>query len=362
MSVVGFQDFWVVGSRLHFQKETPSGGVVQPLIDLGVIETANPAFEIEKLELEDGDGGVKTVVDESVVSINEAYDITCNNMNLDNLALLFQASDPSSYTQTAEEESVTIYTHAGKLVKMVDDDAAATPLFMLSTIAGVLSAPVSAGVLSTAVLTAINATTKTLTITGDITAGLSPGEAIVVKRAGLTNILNSRTYTINGTPTFGGGNTSIVVNETPAASETAITGSIIYKAAADTGTVYVQDVDWDVYSLDRGVARILEGGAISADGNKTYVFSKSAITGKRLINPQSLGGTIKGKAWVYWGRGNNAFQHVREADVSITPSASNFSIDDFSNFVLTVTVIGDVTAAVPAGRLIAIKGALPSSS
>jgi len=360
MSVVGFQDFWVVGSRLHFQKETPTGGVVQPLVDLGVIETANPAFEIEKLELEDGDGGVKTVVDESVVSINEAYDITCNNISMTNLALLFQAEEATAYTQTAAEEIVTTYSHAGRLVKMVDNDALATPLFMLSTIAGVLSAPVSAGVLTTSTITAINATTKVITATGDLTTHLAVGEAFVVNALGLANILNSRTYTVVSVVFTS--SSAITVNETPAASEVAITGSITYKNATDTGTVYKQDVDWDVYSLDRGVVRLIEGGAIVADGNLTYVFSKAAITGDRLLQPQTLGGTIKGTAWIYWGRGNNANQTVREAQVSITPSASNFSIDDFSNMVLTVTIIGDVTALVPAGRLIAIKGALPTSS
>jgi hypothetical protein len=137
MSIVGFQDFWVAGSRFYYRRD-PIDGVVQPWIDLGVIQPANPSLEIEKLELEDSDGGVKKVVDERVVKIEETYDITCSNINMDNLALLFLSNPPSAFSQTdTVPKNAVHHLVAGRIAKLHDTDAAETPVYGVKNILGV---------------------------------------------------------------------------------------------------------------------------------------------------------------------------------------------------------------------------------
>ena len=360
MAAVGFQDFWVVGSRFYFKRNDVSG-VKQPSIDLGVITQCTPTITPTKIELKDTDGGTKRLVDERVTEIVESYDITCANLNLDNLSLILLGTAPTTFTQTAQHKRVTTYCHAGRLVKVIDSDTAGTPLYSLGAIAGILSAQPSAGVFTVGVLTTIVASTKTLTITAGTASDFDAGDKIVVPGTGLANIANARTYTV--VSASGAGPVNIVVSESPAANETAITGELIYKNdTGDTGTVYSQDVDWEVVSTDRGFVRIKEGGTIAADGNLCIVFSTAAVSGKRLVLPQTAGGEIKGTGFLIFGRGGNAEQTVRECSVSITPSSTNFSIDDYSNFVLSVKVITDPTSATPAGRLYQFKGTLPSAS
>lgn len=352
MSVVGHQDFWLAGSRFYFQREAQAG-LEQPLIDLGVILPVNPTFEIESVELEDSDGGLKRVVDTGVTKISESMDITVSNLNLDNLAYLFLASSPSAFSQSQAEAAVSQYCNAGRLKKI--KDSSGVEVFGLDAIAGVYT-----GTVSTKTLTTIVVATKTLTLSGDQTAvaGLAPGKALIVNKLGLANITNSATYTIVSN-TLNGGNTDIVVSETPAANETAITGQVTHENA---GTVYKIGVDWSIYSKDRGIIRFITGGAFAADANLTIVYTTSALSGNRLIYPQSLGGVIKGTGFIVWGRGNNAYQSVRQATVTIEPNASNINVDEFSNLVLTVKVISDITATQPAGKLLQFKGSLPTSS
>jgi len=352
--VQGFQDFWVAGSRIYLKRDAIET-VSQPWTDIGVIETANPTQETTKIELFDGDGGVKVLVDERVTEINESYDVEVRNLSLSNLALFFKGKAPVEFTQTVEHKAVLHETFEGHLVKVHDDDADETNLFALSAISGVLSAPVSAGVLSTAVITAMDASSKTITTSVDISAGLTPGEPIVVTGDGLANILNARTYTVASVVA-----TVITVNEDILTDEVAITGTLIYKAAADTGTVFEQDVDWEVVSTDRGLLRIIDGGAIVA-ASAVVAFSTAALTGTRIFNPQD-GGEVQGTMLLVWGRSNNAEQTVREARVSVTPSAGNIQIDDFSSVTLTFRVISVLTSDVPAGRMLHFKGAVPAKS
>lgn len=359
MSAVGFQDFWVVGARVYVKRD-PVSGTAQPLIDLGVIQSISPTISPTKIELIDSDGGVKRTVDYKVSQIDEAYDVVCSNFNKDNLALLMLATAPVEFAQAAAHKNVVTYCHAGRLLKVVDSDASATPLYSLGAISGMTSAPVSAGVLTAAVLTDIVKSTKTITISTGAAADFDAGEKIIVEGTGLANILNAGTYTI--VSAAGAGPVNIVVAEEPAANETAVTGSLIYAKDTDTGVVYNKGVDWEVVSLDRGLLRIMTGGAISTDGDKTVWFSTAAISGKRLINPQNASGEIRGTAFIFLGRGNNAEQDVRECTVAITPSSSEFSVEDYSKMTLNIKVIADPTATVPAGRLLGFKGTLPSVS
>lgn len=360
MSVVGFQDFWVAGIRVYVKRDAVEG-VPQPEIDLGVIQSSTPTLTPTKLELIDSDGGVRRTVDETVSQIAESYDVVCSNFNRGNLALLFLSTAPAEFTQVATHKRVTTYLHAGHLCKIVDSDADATALYKLGAIAGVISAvPDNAGVLSTSVLTTIVKSTKTLTISTGASSDFDAGDKIVVEGTGLANILNARTYTV--VSASGSGPVAIVVSEEPAADETAITGSLIYKKDADSGTVYGQDTDWEVVSLDRGYLRVISGGAIAADGNKVVVFSTAALSGKRLLNPQSSSGEIKGTCRLVWSRNNNRDQDVRECQVSITPNGMNLSSEDYSNMTLTIKVISDPTADIPAGRLLQFTGTLPTTS
>ncbi len=274
MPIVGAQDHWVTGSRLYFKRDD-FGGVVQPYRDLGVIEPANPALEIEKLELKDSDGGVKSTVTESVVGIDETYEITCSNLNPNNLALLFLANDPESFTQSAS--ALTGIKHwgvPGELVKLLDADYDAA----------------------------------------------TPGKAIF----GVASI---------GAVTAEGGS--------PA---------------------YTLGTDWEVVSLERGLIRMITAGAFAVAAALDIDFTPRAITGTRMVKPQSLLGTVEGDAILVFGRGNNAQQSSRTGRVSLTPASANLQIDDYSNFVLTLKFISDLTLSDPAGELLYWVGGLPAIS
>jgi hypothetical protein len=119
--------------------------------------------------------------------------------------------------------------------------------------------------------------------------------------------------------------------------------------------------DWEVHNLSRGFVKLIDSGAIGTE-TVNIVFSLAALSGNRLIKPQSFKGEITGLGSIFWGRGNFQEQSVREARISITPSSANVQIDDFSNFVISVKVISDLQATDVAGRLIYFAGSVPASS
>jgi len=122
MPNVGHQQFWLTGARLYFQRD-PINSVDQPLIDLGVIEPVGPTTETQTAQLVDSDGGSNVVVAEEMISLEEMYEITCSNLNQDNLALLFSADEPSDYTQSATPVTTrVVYAHPGRLVKIPTSD------------------------------------------------------------------------------------------------------------------------------------------------------------------------------------------------------------------------------------------------
>ena len=353
MANLGGQQFWLAGSRFYFKRDDINA-VEQPWIDLGIIQPANPTLDIEEVEIYDSDGGVKTLADSQITKFTETYELVCSNLNGDNLALLFYANPPTAFSQTATEKTATIGCFPGRLFKIHDTDTAETPLFSLGTIAGVYT-----GATLTAVLTDITVSTKTLKVTGDITLALAPGDPIIVHAAGLTNIANSRTYK-HVSDSFAGGATSIVVEETPAANEVAIVGQVRYEGG---GTIYLQGTDWEVVDLDRGLGRMINGGAFAVSAALSVLFTPAVITSSlRLINPQNFEGKIQGIGMLFWGRENNAFQTVREATVILSPSASAIGVDDYSNMTIKAKVVSDITATIPAGRLLGFKGALPLPS
>lgn len=122
MSVSGYQEFWVVGSRFYFQNDTDTNNT---LLDLGVVKTVSPTLETEKIELEDADGGIRRTVAEAITKMSETYDLVCNNFNLDNLALLFMAdsNSPQDFDQAVTEVQNVAHIAVigpGKFVKIKD--------------------------------------------------------------------------------------------------------------------------------------------------------------------------------------------------------------------------------------------------
>lgn len=81
-------------------------------------------------------------------------------------------------------------------------------------------------------LTTIVTGTKTFTFTQN--PNLSTGETFYVLTTGLANQLNARTYTASA-PSSGSGPYTVVTVETPAAAETAITGSAIVATSGSVG-------------------------------------------------------------------------------------------------------------------------------
>ena len=359
MSVVGHQDFWVAGSRAYFKRDTDDEGTQFPWIDLGVINPVNPAITATKVTLKDSDGGRKHTVDEAVPDIEEKHDITCSNMNLDNLAIMFMGSAPEEFTQAATAALITHHVFPGRLAKLLD--SAGNPVFAITKVVGVYVRD-AAGDLTAGTITTIVASTKTITISEDVVAEFDAGDAIIVQPTGLANPLNAGTYTVVSATDLGA-TTAIVVAETFAADETAITGSLLYKAdSGDSGTIYKQDIDWEEVSLDRGFIRMITGGAFTTADDVVIEYIPAALSGARIFYPQELQGVVQGKMILVWGRDNNARQTARVMDVSIAPNGSNITADDFSNMVLSCTVLNDLTQDHPAGFMVQFKGALPSIS
>lgn len=360
MTVKGFEDYWVAGTRWAFQ-EDPKAGVIQPLVDFGIIESSTPTISTEKLELKDTDGGRRSLADETLVDATESYDIACRNFNKDNLRYLFLADVAVNFTQAVVQKDVATWCTPGRLVKLTDADADKTWLYGITAIIAAYTGTTT----TTAIKptgTAIDVATKKIVLTGDKTAvaGLAPGKVFFVNIAGLTNILNARSYTVV-TRTLVSTDTELVVLESPAANEVTLVGATVTHENA--GTIYKQDIDWEAKSpYSRGIVRFIPAGAFAVAGNLQLVFATGALSGKRLLYPQSQKGGVTGKAALYISRGGNIDQDVRECNVSITPAAPNITVDDYSTLNLQVKVLSDLTKAITAGRLLHFAGAVASSS
>lgn len=349
--MAGKQELWVAGSRFYFKRD-PIDGVVQEIIDLGTIETANPANEITKIEAEDAWGGTVKTIDETVTKITETYELVCRNLANTNLAIFGLAAPPVDFTQTQTEKTVQHYTHPDALLQIHDSDADSTWLYQLDAVAAVVS---ETGTFSTVAVTAVNAATRTITVSADLTGDLSPGDVVALQSAGLANKANSRSYTVASVTT-----TTVVVVEAMAANETSISGTLMYTDGADTATIYEQGVDWELESLETGKIRVLSGGAISTAGNKRVVFTTGALSGKRIWYPQSAKGEVQGDGQIWWSRGDFSRMTVRQARVSLTPSGSAIQQGQYATITLNARVLSEITELHPAGRAIHTKGTVPA--
>lgn len=92
MTIVGHQDLWVAGARVIFTRDADAGANPNPPIDLGTVQNATPSIEPNVLQLFDGDGGGRTLVDQSLSSLEETWEVVLSNMSVRNLAFLFLPS------------------------------------------------------------------------------------------------------------------------------------------------------------------------------------------------------------------------------------------------------------------------------
>lgn len=374
MGKVGFQDYWVAGSRLLFQADPDSNGVIQPTDDIGTIESANPTVTPTEIQVSDPDGGVKRILDRQTTQVDEEYDIVVRNLNLRNLSRLFLAEEPVDFSQTAAElilTSSSLRAWPERLLKLIDNDNDGTPLYSFDSVFGVVI-PGDKITTDTGLITAISPTAGTITVSSDLTTNISPGDDIIIHRDGLTDARNARTIRVSAITS-----TTITTTDKLFAAESGVTVDITYadNASGSTGKVLAQKVtdaetgrDWEVYSAARGLVRFLSGAGTLTEASyptgvdvNAYTHQGAIASGKRLFKPQSST-TIRGRAIIIWSRGGFEDQTVRECRVAITPNASNIQNEDFSSITLRVTVLTDVGREDPAGRVVQVAGSTAAQS
>jgi hypothetical protein len=123
----------------------------------------------------------------------------------------------------------------------------------------------------------------------------------------------------------------------------------------------VEGTDWEVVSLERGIIKMT--GWAGPAANISITYTPRAISGSRLLNPQTGQGcqSTIGTGLIVWGRCGNREQTVREARMQISPGGADFGNENFSTGTIRLSVLTDVTAVVPAGRLLYWLGELPTA-
>ena len=357
MAVSGHQDFWQTGSRLRFKRDT-EGATAFPWRDLGVIQAAQPTMDTETVELDDTGSGIAATVATGAATFNESYDIVCSNMSLENSSLLMLGSAPAAFTQSATEVTVDHTAYVDGLLHLHDDDDDQTEIYNVSAVAGVYSGGLAN--LTAMTVTAIDASARTITVTEDASS-LSDGDCIIVQSTALTDVTNSRTYTVASVS--GTGPTTITVDTEPADDESSISGAGLFADTGDTGVIYEQGsaADWVPYDLGEGFIKIPSGSSISDASTVSIVFTPAALTGNRLITPQQ-NSSIEGKVIITWNRGGDEDRTVRECRCSITPASTSLGNEEFSNMTLTFKVLQETGATYPNGRVLHFKGSVPTRS
>ena len=372
MSQVGFQDFWVAGSRAYFRRD-PIGGVVQPWIDLGRLTAVNPQVTPERAQLYDPASGIRVLADEGVTNIEELYDVQTSNMSMENLAYLFMSKPPTKFLQAAAEKAaVPHFCWPERLLKLQDTDTDETKLYGYESIFGVV-VPGTDVTTTANDITAISKVNKTITTTTDLSTNILAGDNIIVHRDGLSNARNARTYTVVTSAA-----NLITVAETPAADESAVTVDITYVdqvPATPDGDILKQAVldttetgDWSVVSETRGLIRFNAEGVKFTDtlfpaGATLHVYGHLGAIAERVRKflPQQAT-IIEGQLCLIWSRLDNTDQTVREMKVTVAPSTSNISDEDFSSMTLQMRVLNDLSSSDPAGRVLQFAGTTPRQS
>ncbi|PCJ18265.1 MAG: hypothetical protein COA96_16730 [SAR86 cluster bacterium] len=261
-----YQDFWIVGSRAYLMRDDDAAGT---LYDLGVIsEAVQPTLEVNKTELPDGDGGIQRIVDESVTSIDETWEIEVANHSPSNLAHWY-----------------------------------------LSSPAEVFDQPTGAA------LTSVSHTA-------------------VIESGGFIKVVDN-------------------------------SGNWLFNIASALIATHAEGVDWkwhDNQGQMRGIIEVIDGGGIAEGDTLLITPVLNTLSGKRLIKPHSAGNSIKGKMMIVYGRGQNAQQTVREAEVSLTPSGATLSPTEYSKLSFTARVLSDITDSAMSGRMLQINGDVPETA
>ena len=119
--IVGFQETWLVGSRLYFKRDD-EGTTEYPTLDLGTITQTTPNFEPTIIQARDPDGGRLNLIDEGFTEVNESYEVTCLNINNENLNILFYGDEIHQLSPTGTGTNTNVRHRAsigpGKLTKL----------------------------------------------------------------------------------------------------------------------------------------------------------------------------------------------------------------------------------------------------
>lgn len=362
MPIAGFQDYWAVGVQAYF-KRADVNSVKFPLIDLGTIESVSPTIEPTTIELFDNKSGRGVRVANETIRISESYDLTLNSLSPNNRALLLYANPPENiaYTQTERNVQHTNHLFIGGIFQVLDDSGnAAVPL---NAIAAVFS-----GALDTIanVITAINVSTRTLTMASDQTATLTAGDVIIIHPDGLADPAKAGTYTIlsitAGAIVLA---TALKGNST---NEAAVTVDLSHNQTTTTTVIGLEGTDWSIRDMELGVIETATGWAIPGGSLDTPIatarvlYQTAALTGRRLIKPQSSTGSIEGEMTLILSRGANAQRTLRRFNCSLNTGGLNFTADAYSSATITASITSDLTDVDIAGISLDFKGDIPSFS
>lgn len=123
---------------------------------------------------------------------------------------------------------------------------------------------------------------------------------------------------------------------------------------------YVENTDWKWLSKERGIIKIISGGAIAQGQTVSITAIPNALSGKRLVRAQKVS-TIKGQFLLVFSRDNNASQTARYFNGSISPNGENLPADNYADMTFKAAVLSDATDLVqPAGSVLQFAGSLPS--
>lgn len=179
------------------------------------------------------------------------------------------------------------------------------------------------------------------------------GDKIVL--TGTSDPLNSGTYTIAAI-TGSGPTWTLEVEEVIGGANS--TGGSVYDDA------YVEDTDWEVVDLDLGLVRLISGGAFGTAADVRVIAVTAEVTdaeGLRRLYPNEVN-KIEGDAIIVWSRAEDADRTVRRCRISLRPASATVQVDNYSNMVLTGSVLRQTGATHEFGELTAIKGDNPSLS
>lgn len=131
----------------------------------------------------------------------------------------------------------------------------------------------------------------------------------------------------------------------------------------DGGADYVEGTDWEVVDLERGVFRMIDGGAFAAAAIVDVDYTPKSLSGNRLILPQTGDGVIQAKVGLFIGRAEKAEQHVREMLCTIQTDSISVPTEEHASWVAKLTVIKNYeSTSQPFGRLLHFVGDVPALS